>query len=413
MHVFELLFFFFFFFKIELCIKSKIMSSDENEQNEIDCNTCTATELSQLFDESLRISSEEAISLQQNYVLYLDNSRDFGKIAAGTSSKTVHIFDLNSSKGFSQLQKCDIGLSTDNQTICDIRFGKNSLNTLFVGVTNGKIYTYDLRAKPMPVQTFENTDAQQKPFMCFDVSANDSVLGVGSEQYEGEVNLILFDVRTTSTQAIYSESHRDDLTQIRFHPNNPDILASGSTDGLVNVFDISENDEDDALQSCYNTESSVQTINWHPKHDDYLLSCITHTNDFQLLDGDDTDVGFRCERQEITKLIKRKSAEDCYLINSHSTLNGDIFLLAGSNFNAGECLRSLTVHKKSLKPRNNFIDNKQIIRCSIFNQKDQVLVTAGEGGIVTVWENSPSSNNDIHKEKRKIKTKNSRKSKPY
>lgn len=51
------------------------MSSDENEQNEIDCNTCSASELSQLFDESLRISSEEAISLQKNYILYLDNSR--------------------------------------------------------------------------------------------------------------------------------------------------------------------------------------------------------------------------------------------------------------------------------------------------------------------------------------------------
>lgn len=51
------------------------MSSDENESNEIDCDTCTTTELSKLFDESLRISSEEAISLQKDYILYLDNSR--------------------------------------------------------------------------------------------------------------------------------------------------------------------------------------------------------------------------------------------------------------------------------------------------------------------------------------------------
>lgn len=297
-------------------------------------------------------------------------NRDFSKIAAGTSNKSVHIFDLNRSKGFSQLQKCDIEVSTDSQTICDIHFGKENSNLLFVGVTNGKVFTYDLRAKPSPVQTFETDDAQQKPFMCFDVSANDLVLGVGTEQYAGESYILMFDVRNTSTKAIYSESHRDDVTQIRFHPNNADIFASGSTDGLINVFDISETEEDDALQYCYNTENSVQTINWHPKHDDYLLSCITHTNDFLLMDSDDTDGGdIRCERTEITKLMKRKSSGDCYLINCHSAINGDIFLLAGSNFNAGECLRSLTVHKQTLKPRNNFIDNKQIIRSSVFNAK--------------------------------------------
>lgn len=294
--------------------------------------------------------------------------RDFGKIAAGTS-KSVHIFDLSNSKGFTELHKCDIDLAIKNQTICDVRYGNESLHTLFVGVTAGKVYTYDLRTKSKPVQTFENTDVQQKPFMCFDINANDLVLGVGTEQYAGEAYLLLFDVRNTTPQTYYSESHRDDLTQMRFNPSNPNILASGSTDGLINVFDVSENDEDDALQYCFNTESSVQTINWHPKNDDHLLSCVTHTNDFQLLDKDDSDLEFVCEREEITKLIKRKSVSDCYLINSHSTSNDAIFLLAGSNCNAGECLRSLTVHKKSFKPRNNFIDNKQIIRCSVFNPK--------------------------------------------
>lgn len=295
--------------------------------------------------------------------------RDFGKVAAGTSNKAVHIFDLNRGKGFTQLQKCDINLSTDNQMICDVHFAKSSLNILFVGATNGKVYTYDLRVEPKPVQTFENADIHQKPFMCFDINANDSILSVGTEQYAGEANLLLFDVRNTTTKTIYSESHPDDLTQMRFHPNNPDILATGSTDGLVNIFDISESDEEDALQHCFNTDSSVQTINWHLKNDEYLLSCITHTNDFQLLDKDDSDLVFECDREKITKLIKRKSVSDCYLINCHSTSNDDIFLLAGSNFNAGECLRSLTVHKKTFKPRNNFIDNKQIIRCSVYNSK--------------------------------------------
>lgn len=49
--------------------------SEENEHDETDQDACTTQELSSLFDESLRIASEEAISLQKDYILYLDNSR--------------------------------------------------------------------------------------------------------------------------------------------------------------------------------------------------------------------------------------------------------------------------------------------------------------------------------------------------
>lgn len=47
-------------------------SSDEMQTNEIDEDSCST---SQLFDESLRIASEEAISLSNDYIMYLTNSR--------------------------------------------------------------------------------------------------------------------------------------------------------------------------------------------------------------------------------------------------------------------------------------------------------------------------------------------------
>lgn len=47
--------------------------SDESEHDEI--NPESTQDLTNLFDESLRIASEEAISLQKDYILYLDNSR--------------------------------------------------------------------------------------------------------------------------------------------------------------------------------------------------------------------------------------------------------------------------------------------------------------------------------------------------
>lgn len=49
----------------------------------------------------------------------------------------------------------------------------------------------------------------------------------------------------------------DDITSLAFHNNKRDSLLSGSTDGLINVFDLTETTEDSALTYSLNTESSV------------------------------------------------------------------------------------------------------------------------------------------------------------
>lgn len=45
--------------------------------------------------------------------------------------------------------------------------------------------------------------------------------------------------------------------QVEFHPTKADSLATGSTDGLVCVFDIGKNNEQDALVTTLNSESTV------------------------------------------------------------------------------------------------------------------------------------------------------------
>lgn len=50
-------------------------SSDEEEQTIIDGDTCSASEIADLFKLTCNISSEKAISLKKNYILHLNNSR--------------------------------------------------------------------------------------------------------------------------------------------------------------------------------------------------------------------------------------------------------------------------------------------------------------------------------------------------
>lgn len=296
----------------------------------------------------------------------------------------VFLFDLNRSNGFTQLHKSDnspFKTKDARNKICGIRFANDNPNTIFVAETLGNIDLYDIRTTQTPIKTLHKDATIREPYTCFDVNTNDTILCAGTERIKDDAHVILFDIRKWSTLATFSDCHSQDLTQVKFHSHIPNVLASGSIDGLINVYNVSETNEDDALLYCINTEHSVQTIDWHKKNNSMetiksssgnLLTCITDTNDFQLIDVEESEIIFQAERNVIAKQMKRKKIDECYLAKCHSTINGEIFLLGGSHGHDGKCLRSLTIHNKSFKPRNDFAENKQIVRCSIFNPKVKI-----------------------------------------
>lgn len=49
--------------------------SGDSDSIEIDTDTCTEDELNNLFNNSLRLTSETAISLRKDYILFLDSTR--------------------------------------------------------------------------------------------------------------------------------------------------------------------------------------------------------------------------------------------------------------------------------------------------------------------------------------------------
>lgn len=216
--------------------------------------------------------------------------------------------------------------------------------------------------------------------------------------------MLFFDVRERKLMGGFFESHTEDVTDVKFHPTNPDQMATGrlkynfhsseatyflklilgSTDGLINVFDISKEDEDDALSYSLNTESSVAKIKWHVNEENQKISCITNTNNLMLFDATSQDLLKDWSRETITESIKRKSVIDCNLIDCYN-IGESMITLATSNYNKGECLRSLKFNDKKLKPLGNFAGNKQILRASVYQEQDDIFYTFGEAGIISVW----------------------------
>lgn len=93
------------------------------------------------------------------------------------------------------------------------------------------------------------------------LACREHIVAVGTESAKeglGDVSVLLFDARNPAAPLRnYAESHTDSITQLAFHPDQSNVLLSGSTDGLVSFFDVNQTDEEDALQQVLNPRSAV------------------------------------------------------------------------------------------------------------------------------------------------------------
>uniref|UniRef100_A0A182JRH5 WD repeat-containing protein 89 n=1 Tax=Anopheles christyi TaxID=43041 RepID=A0A182JRH5_9DIPT len=391
-------------------------SSDE-ESPVPDANSCSEKELVKLFQQEISPASETAASLKRTCGLHIAQSWDYARIAVGLSCKELQLLRVREG-GELAVENRKLGRYASG--IRGVRFFNGDPNSLLCCTEDGNVFMYDVRTGD-EVYCFEDTsEGTKKTMTSCDINYNDRIMCASSEvQKNGDSFLLFFDVRERKYLGSYWECHSDDITHVRFHPSNPDLFASASVDGLINVFDISSQTEEDAMQYCFNAETSIDSINWHtdPTGRD-LVSCVTTTNDLHLYDVESQDSVALFDRGQITQSLRRTSAIDCNVVGTHNLSNGSFFVLAGSNFNRGkDCLRTLRYDNKCLLPDRSFSDNKQIVRASVYNEKDQYLIATGECGLITLWKCRIDGTNDtgVNSASKSMKQKLhvSHRSKPY
>ena len=119
-----------------------------------------------------------------------------------------------------------------------------------------------------------------KPLTCVASRPSDQNLVVaGTEQVGQDAWLLFWDTRAGGKlMGGYWSVHSDDVTSVQFSGDNSDLLASGGTDGQVNVLDISKSDEEEALTQCHHTQDSVAGIEWAGEQ---RIVITTHTEGLQ------------------------------------------------------------------------------------------------------------------------------------
>ncbi|GKT43162.1 putative white-brown complex 30 [Colletotrichum spaethianum] len=210
---------------------------------------------------------------------------------------------------------------------------------------------------------------------------------VGTEFQNHMASVLLWDIRAGPTQRLqYDEVHSDDVTELRFHPSEPHILLSGSTDGLVNVYDTRISDEDEVVIQTLN-QGSVHHASFLGNTEVYVLThdeklavysvAEDHGSGAALVDFGDARETLGCQ----------------YIANVTTKVDG-----SGAIVGAGSQDRQLfeLVHLSRTADggwgfdRANSVGlpgghGEEIVRSFCFYDDEQVVFTAGEDGNVKAW----------------------------
>ncbi|XP_051162090.1 WD repeat-containing protein 89 [Leptopilina boulardi] len=352
---------------------------------------------SSISEREITLMKEDLVS-DDTYVLAVCGTQSDSDICIGTalSNHSCVIYSLTDDN----LNRY-VTLTHNNASIVGIKFSPTSRNIIYTATADGYVRMFDLRLKEKLVLEIKDDvkGSKPKPLASFDISCDERLLAGGTELINGDAFILFWDIRYSKSKTQcknnllggYWESHTDDITSLSFNCNKRDVLASGSTDGLINIFDLTQSCEDSALIHSLNTESSVDKLGWLNTKS---LWCTTHTFSLQFWNSEGATPYTNFDRSQLAAL-QNGTVDNCCPIRIHtSNAYEEPLLVLGSNSGKGENLKCLSVSDDDFNICYNLVGNKQIVRDSWFHKKSGCLVTGGEAGIVNVWKSMDS--NDSH-----------------
>jgi WD40 repeat protein len=181
----------------------------------------------------------------------------------------------------------------------------------------------------------------------------------------------------------YEESHTDTVTQLAFHPTHENLLLSGSTDGLVSIFDVEQAEEEDALQQVLNPRSAVHCAGFIAEDQVYVVSTdeqySIHTLAKTLAEDEQVpppiEFGDMRERLKCTYVIDVLLQSDGPPLMAHGhTESGTLALTSMGNPKSWELGQSISLAGAH---------GEEIVRDVLL--ADGRAYTCGEDGTVKVW----------------------------
>ncbi|XP_043846130.1 WD repeat-containing protein 89 [Dromiciops gliroides] len=356
---------------------------------------------------NLSIARRSAVTKEPTYLLDIDISKNIQEengciVAVSCSNGSIRLYN---NETLSLLRK----FNGQPGLLKGVRLA-NSSSHVFSACTDGTIKCWDIRLSgETPVQVFKGYPSNV--FISFDINCNDHIICAGTEKVGDDTLMVFWDARMSSQNTcpvkaplgVYSETHSDDITQVCFHPDNPNMIVSGSTDGLVNVFDISIDNEEDALIATCNSGSSVSSVGWSGKEYRQIY-CMTHDEGFCWWDLSNLDTDqpvTSLNIQDVREVINVQDGNLDYLVGGLYHEKTDQLLVVGGT-NTGiihliNCGSSGLTYMRSLER-----GHSATVRSFCWSMQDDALLTGGEDAQLLLWKRGATEKTLAKKDNMKI-----------
>ncbi|TPX30223.1 hypothetical protein SmJEL517_g06160 [Synchytrium microbalum] len=224
------------------------------------------------------------------------------------------------------------------------------------------------------------------PFLSLSVNSDQKIVAGGTEfaktEEEDESHILFYDVRNASqTLKVFTDVHSDDITQVKFHPTQSNIMLSGSTDGLLCLYQLDEAlDEDESLYQVIK-EDSVHKAGFFGPSAEYIY-LTTHMETFSIW-NDEADV--IVNYGQVKKISSPHLTVDYLIDVSYSPEDQRLYLFTGSQTGNVGIFNSSLEGLELMYTLNG--GHNDIVRGVAWDSKN-TIVSGGEDGNICSWTNT-------------------------
>jgi WD40 repeat protein len=201
------------------------------------------------------------------------------------------------------------------------------INGLWIGEDNcyscsndGFVKIWDLKEKDPLVKKFKAKGNDE----LYSISQAKHILGSGSGG-----NIYFWDLRNGSALTNFDQTHPDDVTSLEFFKPKPSLLLSASVDGMVCLFDLKQENEEDSAESVLVAEQPVNTCRFF--EGDYSAAfALTTTSSIIIMSLEEArvikqlDTIEHVDTNEYTLIDAHARAGDGYLYYLRGNLRGTV-----------------------------------------------------------------------------------------
>ncbi|KFG82962.1 hypothetical protein MANI_022579 [Metarhizium anisopliae] len=281
---------------------------------------------------------------------------------------------------------------TQHGNLTSLRVFDGSSSLVCTAGEDGTVAVWDLRLRGDQARAAQ-FNAAPSPILSVACSPSTQTIAVGTELRDHTASIFAWDVRAGARpRAHYQEVHSDDVTQLAFRPGQPAFLLSGSTDGLVNVYDTRVADEDDVTLQTFNHGASIHRAGFLTGTEVVALS---HDEQFALYDVDEGAEGGDAAQNwgDLRSVLGCQYVAD---VMGKTDGSGAIIGAGAQGRQSFELVflaRNQGHGPKWVFDRENSVGlpgahGEDIVRAFCFFDDAQVVFTAGEDGNVKAWRGS-------------------------